>query len=203
MLYVVFPAFNESKTVFVSQLRETAHRRNFLEGERELARGSTVARCTADIDTSACDAWYPLPNAGWCTCTCPRQAAFHGSRLHPPTMSSLNRFEVKKLLTDIEQGGGRKLANFKEICDRDSTFYGPPGNHGSRRRFRIFKDNLLKRKPSNYHTFLLAHEVHPCKATVEELEIQKQESSKKQKGKQGNVLVFLFRYLTNHCRSQQ
>jgi hypothetical protein len=73
----------------------------------------------------------------------------------------------KTLLQDVEEGGGRRVVNFKTLCDANILFYGKVGSE-RRRKFQKVFSNFKVQPISSYVDLLKRLEVPPALDTAAE-----------------------------------
>ena len=74
---------------------------------------------------------------------------------------------LKQLLTDIEFRGGRKKANFLQICKGAEGFYGSKGSE-LRRSYQQAVDRINRKKSSSYKELVEKCGIIPATATIKE-----------------------------------
>ena len=74
---------------------------------------------------------------------------------------------LNQILTDLEFCGGRKKANFLQICKNADGFYGTKGLE-LRRRYQLAIDRINRKKSSTYKELVEACGIAPSAATIEE-----------------------------------
>lgn len=99
-----------------------------------------------------------------------------------PNKVSLETFQLRQLLTDIELNEARHQKGFREVCNANQSFYGEPGS-ALRAAFLEKLDLLKRRRIKGYLTELRKVGVAPCYKTLQE--------AKRAKVLTGELLTFV------------
>jgi hypothetical protein len=97
----------------------------------------------------------------------------------------------KTVVQDVEEGGGRRVVNFKAICDANTSFYGRVGSD-KRRKFQKIVSNLKLLPITSYVALLKRFAVPPAADTAAQLESPEEDNQPAPAAAKGKVFICLY-----------